>query len=182
MGRRKYDPEVSAKLEQLAGVHKAHVIAKAELRQQIEMALRDKLGDYELRKSRLMNELATMGAAKTDLGRAIGTANWDTIQNLMARTAEDYAIDQEAATSLWSREGDTVTVRLVAEPWVGVEGGISGNAVYAVTAWDQPENEGRVKLRFVSGDENMRMFEAVRPTGLVQQFVESVFEKNGWNK
>lgn len=93
MPRRKYTPQQAAALALIEEIHQEHVNAKATLRREIEQAFDDRMTDREIKKSLAMNAALAMGVAKTDIGRAIGTSNFETIKNLLARTAGDATLE-----------------------------------------------------------------------------------------
>lgn len=183
MPRRKYDTKQSAILDALGSVHEEHIVAKARLRAEIEAAFKDRMTDYEIKKSRLMNEALGAGVAKTDIGRRIGTSNWDTLHSLLSRTADDYAA--VTAKPEWSYDGASKTLWLhfVEHEWPQTPEGITGDAEYTVSKWGGEHGAafaGLVQLTFVKGDEIMRRMEGYRPWGFVQEMTDEQFKQNGW--
>lgn len=82
--------EQQAKITQLAAAHTQYVLAKAELRAKVEAEYQNKLRDYELRESYLMNEALNLNVPKTVIGRTIGTTNWHTIAERLSLTADEF--------------------------------------------------------------------------------------------
>jgi hypothetical protein len=121
MPRRKYTPSQAAALKHLESIHEAHKVAKATLRRRIEQEFADRLNDFELKKSRAMNEALDLGVAKSDMGRVLGTSHWATLNELISRTADDFKPadfnsvhqaldwDEDSRTVIVTREGRSLT-------------------------------------------------------------------------
>lgn len=88
MPRRKYNAAQEAGLEFLASIHVKHTLARAHMRAEIERQYEVKLADFEMQKSKEMNRLLAMGVSKSDLGRSIGSQNWDTMKRLLALSVD----------------------------------------------------------------------------------------------
>jgi hypothetical protein len=84
MGRRQYDADQREKLDALSAIHLQRVRQRAALRLQVEAQLRDALHGLEIRESRAANHALSLGVTKTDIGRAIGTSNWETLRKLLS--------------------------------------------------------------------------------------------------
>ena len=63
--------------------HKEEIVARAEMRAAIEAEYHLKLEGYRQRKAMLMIEALDAGIPKSQLGRAIGTTDWKTIQDML---------------------------------------------------------------------------------------------------
>jgi hypothetical protein len=85
LSRRPYAPHQQAALDLLAAAHLAKVKAKATLRATIEAQLASALNDLAVKESEQANRALIVGVKKADIGRAIGTTNWDTLQAVLAR-------------------------------------------------------------------------------------------------
>lgn len=105
MAGRKYTPQQRAELDLLAAVHMEKVKAKAVLRATIEAQLADVLNDLSIRESQQANRAFAVKVTKTDIGRALGTANWETIEAVLARTAGDLtAADMDPRNKTFALE------------------------------------------------------------------------------
>lgn len=93
---RRYTNEQREALRRLEEHHEAYVEAKAELRRKIEEEFAVRLAEFEREESRLMNvALRTVGptgkgVAKTDIGRAVGLANWAVLEEKYDLTADEF--------------------------------------------------------------------------------------------
>lgn len=90
MPPKKLTPIQTAKLRTLESVHADYVSAKATLRAEVEAQFEQRLRDFELRESRLMNEAKQAGVPKTVIGRAVGLANWEVLEAKYSLTAEEF--------------------------------------------------------------------------------------------
>lgn len=79
----KISSEQQVLLNALNAQHKEEINARAEMRAAIEAEYQTKLRDYRLRKAVLMIEGMDAGIPKSALGRAIGTTDWKTIQDML---------------------------------------------------------------------------------------------------
>lgn len=113
MANRKYDHQQQAELNLLSEMHVEHMKAKAVLRSQIQAQLTDALADMEIKKSQQANKALAAKVTKTDIGRAIGTSNWETIEAFLARTARDFtAADFDPLNKRYTWEGERIRVTL----------------------------------------------------------------------
>lgn len=116
MPAKKYTPQQQAELDLLTAVHLEKVKAKAVLRATIEAQLADALNDLSIKESQQANRALDAKITKTDIGRALGTANWQTIEAILARTAGDLtASDFDPLNERYSVEGDQIRVTLTAD-------------------------------------------------------------------
>lgn len=112
----------TAALTALSAAHDEKILGRSRLRSEIEAVLRDKLIELELKESRAANEALAEGLSKTAIGRAMGTSDWGTIEEVLARTAEDvpleeYVIDPLASRYSFDAEANTLTVTFTGEIW-----------------------------------------------------------------
>lgn len=114
--------EQLTKLKQLSEIHTGYIVAKAEMRALIEAEFETRLRDWELKESRAMNEAKRLGIPQTDIGRAVGTSNWDTLKAKYALTAFDFV--ESTLSMSWEIHGH--------EPF---SDGVSKGTV-TVTNWD----------------------------------------------
>ena len=113
MAGRKYSPQQQAELDLLAAVHLEKVRAKAVLRATIEAQLADALNDLSIKESQQANRALASKVTKTDIGRALGTANWETIESVLARTAGDLtAADFDPRNKRYTLTNGNVQVTL----------------------------------------------------------------------
>jgi len=103
MARRNYNPDQKAEMGLLESIHLEKVTRKAKIRQEIEDAMRDRLVEIELRESMQANACLNAGVSKTDIGRAVGTANFETIKNMLARTKNDKSSADFVPASEWAQ-------------------------------------------------------------------------------
>jgi hypothetical protein len=103
------------KIRQLHSLHADFVIAKANMKAEIEAAYKLKLRDFELRESRLMNEALGMGIAKTTISAAVAVTNWDALSEKFALTAEEFfaVVEPEQIEATWHGTYGDFTIRYV---------------------------------------------------------------------
>lgn len=70
-------------LNAISAIHTERVIQRANMRAEIERMYEEKLYHFKLEEAKLMIEGLEMGISKTKLGRAIGTADWNTVQEML---------------------------------------------------------------------------------------------------
>src|SRR4051812_11184516 len=70
-------------LNALGDVHKEKVNRRADMRREIEAAYEAKLYELKLQEASLMVKGLDAGLPKSVLGRAIGTTDWKTIQDML---------------------------------------------------------------------------------------------------
>lgn len=125
MPKRKYDTQQQAELDLLAAIHEEKVMGRAVIRRRIEAELRDALNDLELKESAQANKCMALKVTKTDIGRAVGTANFDSINAMLARTSLDVAPERfidEVTRFTFSRSEDghdniIVKVNMAGQDW-----------------------------------------------------------------
>ena len=73
-----------ALLAELNGIHVESVTQRAEIKRQIEAEFERRLEVFKIRKAELMAKgRDELGVAKAKLGRAIGTTDWKTIEEML---------------------------------------------------------------------------------------------------
>lgn len=118
MPRRKYDSAQQAALDMLARVHMDKVQTKAVIRARIEADLREAVNDLELKESYAANVAFGLKVSKTDIGRALGTANFTTITDCLGRTAHDAVVadfvpvDPMSEAIAWDADARMFTVTI----------------------------------------------------------------------
>lgn len=96
MGKRKYDETQQEALWRLERLHEQHIEAKITLKRKIEEEYAKRLRSFEYEESRLMNECLRLvnsrgvGISKRDIGLAVGTQHWPTLQEKYALASEDF--------------------------------------------------------------------------------------------
>jgi len=117
MPKKIYSPAQLAHLKMVSEIHLKKVKAKALLRAEIEATLNDALNDIALEESRAANEAINAGVTRTDVGRALGTANWESIKNILARTENTFkAEDFDPRNQKFTLNPDnTITVTLTTD-------------------------------------------------------------------
>lgn len=97
MGRKsiRYNASQQAKVANLAAIHSDYVLAKANLRAEIEAAFQQKLRDFELRESRAMNEALNEGVAKSTISQIVSVTNWNSLSDKFALTADEFYEEPE---------------------------------------------------------------------------------------
>lgn len=106
-----------AKLAQLSALHGQYVLAKAELRAKVEAEYQNKLRDFELRESRLMNEALILDIPKTVIGRTIGSANWSTLKAKYELTSNEFVQREQLPQFELDLENKTILIH-----WAEIEG------------------------------------------------------------
>lgn len=195
MPRRKYSPEVEGKLAAIAAVHKEHVIARAELRERIEQQFRKELAEYDYRKSRLANEAIHMGAAKSDVKRALSNGNWDNLVKLLALTETETRVEADYAPSdpVWEFEPHKERVRVKWSHWdsgavTGDEttdaklADLSGEGYLRVSLFDKGDARGDVRLDLLPNQDKAGDLGYLtrQITGPMHAEIQKRFRDNKW--
>lgn len=92
MPRRTYNPAQRVPLDRLGALHRDYIMERATIRERIQREYEAQLQKLMILKSQAANEAIRAGVAKTDIGRAVGTSNWETINELLSLTAGDWAV------------------------------------------------------------------------------------------
>ena len=101
-GPKKLSAVAEARLERLREKHTEKMVAKANLKAEIEAAYRSKLRDLDFDESRLMNECLLAGVPKSRIGLAVGTQNWDRLNAMYALTEDEFHGEVEPVVSDWT--------------------------------------------------------------------------------
>jgi len=79
-------PHAKASLDALAEKHTAYMIAKATIEAQLKQELAERLSSYKQERDMALRLACEAGVPRTQLGKAIGTSNYATVQEILALT------------------------------------------------------------------------------------------------
>jgi hypothetical protein len=79
-------PHAKASLDALAEKHTAYTIAKATIEAQLKQELAERLSSYKTERDMALRLACEAGVPRTQLGKAIGTSNYATVQEILALT------------------------------------------------------------------------------------------------
>jgi hypothetical protein len=79
-------PHAKASLDALSEKHTAYVIAKATIEAQLKQELAERLSSYRQERDMALRLACEAGVPRTQLGKAIGTSNYKTVQEILAAT------------------------------------------------------------------------------------------------
>jgi hypothetical protein len=79
-------PHAKASLDALAEKHVAYTIAKATIEAQLKQELAERLSSYKQERDMALRLACEAGVPRTQLGKAIGTSNYATVQEILALT------------------------------------------------------------------------------------------------
>lgn len=134
--------QAKSSLETLQEKHLAYTIAKTTIEQQLKQELQERLIGIRHERDMALRLAADAGVPKTQLGKAIGTSNYKTVQEILAHTESVIGISKDLNTnkvSVIALPNDLYKVSLHS---VGNQN-VSGSATISV-------DDGFV---FVSGDQ-----------------------------
>lgn len=135
-------PHAKASLDALVEKHRAFVIAKATIEAEMKAELAERLSSFRLERDTALRLAEEAGVPRTQLGKAIGTSNYRTVQEILQAT-ESFSKTSDGENGKWT------VVRLPNNNWslsvfeIGV-GNVSGTAEVVITDDD---------IVYVSGDE-----------------------------
>lgn len=135
-------PHAKASLDALSEKHRAFVIAKATIEAELKEELAERLSSFRLERDTALRLAEEAGVPRTQLGKAIGTSNYRTVQEILQAT-------EGISRTAGDENGKWSVVRLPNGNWnlsvfeIGV-GNVSGSAEVVLTDDD---------IVFVSGDE-----------------------------
>jgi hypothetical protein len=138
----KLSPQAKSALEVLHEKHLNYTIARATIESELKKELQIRLAGAKQERDRALRIAADSGVPKTQLGKAIGTSNYRTVQEILAKT-EGLDLSRKTNT--------TYGVLVQANPEGGYlvslnnvgDNNVSGNAVLQLNGDE---------LEFVSGD------------------------------
>jgi hypothetical protein len=93
----KLSPHAKATLDTLAEKHLSYTIAKATIEAELKNELEERVSSYRIERDVAMRLADEAGVPRTQLGKAIGTTNYRTVQEIL-NTANE-GIPQVAQTS-----------------------------------------------------------------------------------
>lgn len=129
-------------IDTLSEKHLAYTIAKATIEAELKSELIERLSSFKAERDVALRLADQAGVPRTQLGKAIGTTNYRTVQEILEVT-ETSVISEDGADGKWSitqlPSGDySLSIHSM-----GV-GSVSGTAIVKITSSD---------LVFVEGDE-----------------------------
>jgi len=140
----KLSPRAETALDMLREKHIAYTIAKATIESQLKQELATRLSTIRHDRDMALRLAAEEGVPKTQLGKAIGTTNYRTVQEIMALTDGVVASVESGGTSIDVRRADADGWFVVSVTNLG-DRKLSGEVVVTL---DNEKN-----LDYVEGDE-----------------------------
>ena len=129
-------------LDTLSEKHLAYVIAKATIEAELKNELTERLSSFKSERDIALRLADQAGVPRTQLGKAIGTTNYRTVQEVLEAT-EVFMQSENAVDGKWSITALPDGNYSLSINSMGV-GSVSGTAVVQITSDD---------LLFVDGDE-----------------------------
>jgi hypothetical protein len=129
-------------LDTLVERHKAYVIAKATIEAELKLELSERLSSYKTDRDIAMRLAEEAGVPRTQLGKAIGTTNYRTVQEILSNT-ESLNVKDEMSDGKWSLTSLPDGTFSLSIYGMGV-GAVSGEAIVKVVNQD---------FEYVAGDE-----------------------------
>jgi hypothetical protein len=129
-------------LDALIERHKAYVIAKATIEAELKLELSERLSSFKTDRDIAMRLAEEAGVPRTQLGKAIGTTNYRTVQEILSNT-ESLNVKDEMSDGKWSLTSLPDGTYSLSIYSMGV-GAVSGEAIVKVVSND---------FEYVSGDE-----------------------------
>jgi hypothetical protein len=129
-------------LDTLSEKHLAYVIAKATIEAELKNELTERLSSFKSERDIALRLADQAGVPRTQLGKAIGTTNYRTVQEVLEAT-EAFMQSENAVDGKWSITALPDGNYSLSINSMGV-GSVSGTAVVQITSDD---------LLFVDGDE-----------------------------
>jgi hypothetical protein len=140
----KLSPRAETALDMLREKHIAYTIAKATIESQLKQELATRLSTIRHDRDMALRLAAEEGVPKTQLGKAIGTTNYRTVQEIMALTDGVVASVESGGTSIDVRRAEVDGWFVVSVTNLG-DRKLSGEVVVTL---DNEKN-----LDYVEGDE-----------------------------
>ena len=94
----KLNPHAKQSLEVLAEKHRAYQIAKLTIEAELKEELVERLSSYKSERDIALRLAEEAGVPRTHLGKAIGTTNYRTVQDILSET-EDAVVKPELTDS-----------------------------------------------------------------------------------
>ena len=94
-------PHAKASLDALSEKHLAYTIAKATIEAQLKQELVERLSNYKNERDTALRLACEAGVPRTQLGKAIGTSNYATVQEILALTEVVEHVSENSNTK-WS--------------------------------------------------------------------------------
>lgn len=143
------NPHAKQTLDTLTEKHRAYQIAKLTIEAELKLELTERLSSYKSERDIALRLAEEAGVPRTHLGKAIGTSNYRTVQEILAETASevikpDISEDSSGKWSLTRLPNSNYGLEVFG---IGV-GNIRG---YAEIIFDSGSND----IVFVEGDESV---------------------------
>lgn len=146
-------------LDTLSEKHLAYTIAKATIEAELKNELTERLSSFKSERDIALRLADQAGVPRTQLGKAIGTTNYRTVQEVLEVT-ESFMHSQNADDGKWSLTALPDGNYNLFINAVGA-GSVSGNAIVQITSDD---------LLFIDGDEFV--IPQVYRNGYLEQIVQ----------
>lgn len=91
-------PHAKAALDSLVERHRAYVIAKATIEAELKQELVERLSVHKSERDMALRLADEAGVPRTQLGKAIGTSNYKTIQDILAATQANETSFQDGSS------------------------------------------------------------------------------------
>jgi hypothetical protein len=134
-------PHAKASLDALAEKHVAYTIAKATIEAQLKQELAERLSSYKQERDMALRLACEAGVPRTQLGKAIGTSNYATVQEILALTEVAEHVS-DSGHGKWSLIQVSSNVWSLSVKNIGVQS-LSGTAEVTLTGDE---------IIYVSGD------------------------------
>ncbi len=125
-------PHAKATLDALIEKHRSYVIAKATIEAELKQELAERLSVHRDERDMALRLACEAGVPRTQLGKAIGTSNYKTVQDILAAT-------QSKETSFQDGSSEWNLIKLSDVLWsltvhnVGPQRSLSGTVEVALT-------------------------------------------------
>jgi hypothetical protein len=146
-------------LDTLSEKHLAYTIAKATIEAELKNELTERLSSFKSERDIALRLADQAGVPRTQLGKAIGTTNYRTVQEVLEVT-ESFMHSQNADDGKWSLTALPDGNYNLFINAIGA-GSVSGNAIVQITSDD---------LLFIDGDEFV--IPQVYRNGYLEQIVQ----------
>jgi hypothetical protein len=153
-------PHAKASLDALAEKHLAYTIAKATIEAQLKQELAERLSSYKSERDMALRLACEAGVPRTQLGKAIGTSNYATVQEILALTLTP---EHEAS----SGNGKWVLIPISASRWSLSIKSLGPQGLSGVAEVDLSDGE----ITYISGDEFV--IPQIYMNGLAEEVLEN---------
>lgn len=166
----KLSPHAKQAMDALSEKHRAYQIAKLTIEAELKQELTERLSSYKSERDIALRLAEEAGVPRTQLGRAIGTSNYRTVQEILSETEEavvrpDITQSSSGKWSLIYLEGPASDNYQLEVYQIGM-GNITGSAHILITE-DSPR-----EIVFVDG--NPAVVPAIYREGYAEEIIASV--------